>query len=110
MMVEAVGHFDALVEKIDPFHFTREKVHAAQHPANGVDDGGEVKVARGYLVQHRGEEKEILPIYEGHLELQGSIETRETTAENQDLLALIFAHPSLPLDRSPRSGSARKIA
>src|SRR5271157_1771611 len=107
MMVEAVGNGDALVGKINAFHFAREEIHSLEHSAHRIDDSGEVQVTGRHLVQHRGEEKEILAVNERNLdiglaserlfEFHGGIKAREAAAENQDAFRPILAHPALPL-------------
>ena len=55
--------------KIDPFHFTVEEASVFQHLPDRVDDMGYVDVARCDLVEHRCEEKEILPIDDGNFDV-----------------------------------------
>ena len=46
-----------------------KKSHVMEELSNRVHDVGDVKVARGDLVQHRREEEEILPIDERDLDV-----------------------------------------
>ena len=46
-----------------------EEIHVAHHLANGIDDIGQIQIARRDLVQHRGEEEEVLAINKSHFEI-----------------------------------------
>ena len=44
------------------------RIYVTNHLANGIDDVGQIQIARCDLVQHRGEEKEVLAVYDSHFE------------------------------------------
>src|SRR6516225_2258562 len=109
MMIEAMRDNNLLAGKVYGFDFASEEVHPLEHLAHGIDDGGEVEVARRHLVQHGREQEKVLPVDERHLDiriasqrfllLHGGVQTGESTAQNQDAFGLVDTHSSLPVNR-----------
>src|SRR5436305_14911600 len=77
---------------VDLVHIAAKKVYMTKHLTNGVNNVRQVQIARGDLVQHWGEQKKILPVYNSHFEpriaaffkLQRGIKTAKSTAEKED--------------------------
>ena len=92
MPIEPMRDRDAFVCDIDALHVADEKAHVPQHLADRVDDIGQIEIARRDLVQHRGEEEEVLATDKSHFEirklkllkLQRGIKSAEAAAENED--------------------------
>src|SRR5262249_48425196 len=76
----------------DLLHLAAEEIHAANHLANGINDVGQIQIARRDLVQHRSKEKKVLAINDRDfkarivalLEFQRRIKSAEAAAENED--------------------------
>src|SRR5262249_40943587 len=68
--------------------------HSCEQLPERIDDRAELEVAGGHLVQHWGEEKEVVAGDERHLEvvtpgddlleLEGGIDAAESTTEDED--------------------------
>src|SRR5262249_50482841 len=99
---------------VDLVDISTEKIHAADHFSDRIDDVGQVQIARRDLVQHRSEEKKVLTINDSDfearivtlLELQRSIKPAETATENKH--ACLVAHNS-ELKNAP-FGTTRQAA
>src|SRR5262249_61825454 len=83
---------------VDLVDISTEKIHAADHFSDRIDDVGQVQIPRRDLVQHRSEEKKVLAIndrdFEAQivtlLEFQRSIKSAEAATENNH--ASLVAH------------------
>src|SRR5438046_5991306 len=90
--IKSMRNNDLFFVDIDLLHVTAEKIHVANHFANGINDIRQVKIACRDLVQHWCKQKEGFAIYDSYLKprgsallkLQGRIETTEAAAENED--------------------------
>src|SRR5215470_14228250 len=90
--MEAMRNHHLLALDIDLVHVATEKIHAADHFSDGVDDVGQIQIARRDLVQHRSKEKKVLAINHRDfktrivalLEFQSGIKSAEAAAENKD--------------------------
>src|SRR5574337_584321 len=90
--VDAVGDYDLFLRQIDGSYLAVEKIGPAEHLADRVDDGGDVEVAGGHLMEHRREEKKVLAVdqrdfdagilAESFLQLQRGVHPAESAAEN----------------------------
>ena len=88
--IEPVRHRDPFVYDVDAVDIADEEADMPQHLPDGVNDIGQVEIARRDLVQHRGEEKEIFATHESHFEirqfeflkLERGVEPAEAAAEN----------------------------
>src|SRR5947207_11648596 len=112
MTVETVRDRHTLALDVDLVHIAAKKVYMTKHLTNGVNDVRQVQIARGDLVQHWGEQKKILPVYNSHfepriatlLELQRGIKTAKSPAENEDA-GFLIGHMIQSTLRSRRSNS-----
>src|SRR6266404_918299 len=101
--LEPVRQSQFIVTKVDVLDLAREKLHFPQELSHRVGDGGQLQIARGNLVQHRCEQKEVVAIDQGDfdvrvsaeppLQFQGGIEAAEAPAQNID--------PILHRDQAP---------
>src|SRR5689334_19729516 len=90
--VEPVSYSHPPVDDIDTLDIADKKADMTQHLADGIDDIGQVEIARCDLVQHRSEKEEILPANEcnfevGQLaffELKGGVKSAKAATENKD--------------------------
>src|SRR5215471_8316512 len=90
--IETVRDNDLFFVNVDLVHIAAEKVHAANHFADRIDDVGQIQIARRNFMQHWREQKKVLAIYDSDLEtwvpaffkLQRRIQPAETAAENQN--------------------------
>src|ERR1700747_918498 len=90
--MEAVRNHHLLALDVDLVHVATEKIHAADHLANGINDVGQIQIARRDLVQHRSKEKKVLAINDRDfkariialLEFQRGIKSAKAAAENED--------------------------
>src|SRR6266571_8261468 len=113
MAVETVRNGHPLAFEVDLVYVAAEEGHVTKHLSNGIDDVGQVQIARRDLVQHRSEEKEVLAVHNGHVEpriaaffkLQCGIKAAKSTAENEDA-SFFVAHTSLRV-RCARLEAAR---
>jgi hypothetical protein len=120
--MEAVRNHNLLALDVDLVHVATEKIHAADHLANWINDVGEIQIARRDLVQHRSKEKKVLAINDRDfkariialLEFQRGIKSAEAAAENEN--ARLVCHFSLveqvvkSLQKSERSTAALQDA
>ena len=72
MVSAVVRHRDASRGEVDLLDGADEEPRALQQLAQGVHDVDDVEIARRDLVQHRGEEKEVLAAHERHLDRRRS--------------------------------------
>ena len=90
--MEAVRNHHLLALDVDLVHVATEKIHAADHLANWINNVGQIQIARRDLMQHRSKEKKVLAINERDfkariialLEFQRGIKSAEAAAENED--------------------------
>src|SRR5215813_8549642 len=92
VMIEPMRDGNLFSGKIDRFDFAGKKAYSPEHLANGVHDGGKVKIAGRHFVQHGREEKEVLAIddrdfdvwvvRQSLFEFHRRIQTGETPAED----------------------------
>src|SRR5205823_1365133 len=90
--IKSMRNNDLFFVDVDLLHVPAEKIHAANHFANGINDISQIQIARGDLVQHWREQKEVLAIYDSHLkprvsklfELQRCIQPAKAAAENKN--------------------------
>ena len=88
VVIEAMRNNDLLFLKVDLLHLAAEEIHAANHLANGINDVGQIQIARRDLVQHRSKEKKVLAINDRDfkariialLEFQRGIKSAEAAA------------------------------
>src|SRR5215469_11802527 len=112
MVVEAVRDGHDLPLKIDRFHFAGKEIDPLQKFSDGIDDIGEIEIAGGDFVQHRGKQKEVVTIYqrdfdigiagERVIEVHRRMQSGKTTAENQNPSFLLQSHnisPKSPTER-----------
>jgi hypothetical protein len=109
--VRAVRHRDLSTPEVDARDVAVEKADLVQQLAHGVHDVGDVEVARRDLMQHGSEEKEVVFVDDGDLdvrvvpetaiELDRGVDATEPAADDQDPLALRDWHVS----QMPRGGS-----
>lgn len=59
MLLMPMRYPDSSMHKIDGFDLAMKERHATQQFAEVADDIGDVEIARGHLVEHRGEEKKL---------------------------------------------------
>src|SRR5439155_1496492 len=90
-----------IVDARDRLDIATEKIHAADHFSDGIDDVRQIQIARRDLVEHGSEEKKVLAIddrdFESRivalLEFQRGIKPAEAAAENQDTCLVWHTHP-----------------
>jgi hypothetical protein len=96
MTLESVRQRQPVVGKVDVLHFAGKQLRFPQEFPGRVDDGGQIQIARGDLVQHWCEEEEVVPIDQSNLDIaipgelvfqfHGAVNTAESAAKNVDLL------------------------
>jgi len=105
MVVKSVRDGHDLPFKIDRFHFSREEIDSLEELSHGIDDICEIEITGCDFVQHRCKQKEVVAANEANLhcavwrqqflEINRSINSTETTAENDDsFFAWPACHPS----------------
>src|SRR6266481_2021265 len=113
MAVETMRNGHSLAFEVDLVYVAAEEGHVTKHLSNGIDDVGQVQIARSDLVQHRSEEKEVLAVHNGHVEpwiatffkLQRGIKAAKSTAENEEASFFCRSYKSQSTLRSTRSSS-----
>ena len=70
MMVEAMRDLHALPVEIDRLDFSRKKHHPLEKFADRVDDVRQIKITGCDFVQHGGEQKEIVAVHQGNLNIR----------------------------------------
>ena len=94
MFLVPMRQSDSFMHEIDGFDVTMKKRHATQQLSDRANDIGDIEVARGDFVQHRGEEEIVVTVDEGDVqvgsprkrsfEFQRGIHAAEPTAQNQN--------------------------
>ena len=90
--IKSMRNNDSFFIDVDLVHVTAEKIHAANHFADRINDVRQIQIARRDLVQHRREKEKVFAIDNGDLKarisallkLQGRIKPTEAAAENKD--------------------------
>src|SRR3954465_6946931 len=113
--IESMAHYDAPGVQIDVLHLPLKERDILQKLANGVHDIREVEVAGCNLVQHRGEQEEILFIDqrdfdvwtsgEALLKFECRVKARESAAHNDDFVLLAHNWPLSGARHLLRSGN-----
>src|SRR5437667_8208884 len=89
--IKSMRNNDLFFVDVDLLHVPAEKIHAANHFANGINDISQIQIARCDLVQHWREKEKVFAIDNGDLKvrisallkLQGRIKPTEAAAENK---------------------------
>ena len=94
MPFEAVRHRDHASVQIDRLDIADEHGRPLQQRPQRADDVRDVEVAGGHLVEHRGEEKEVVAADQGDLdvripaqqpfEVHGGVHAAESAAEHHE--------------------------
>jgi len=102
VMIKSVRHGHKLAFQIDGFNVSREKADPPQKLSHGIHDVGEIEIAGGNFVQHRSEQKEIIPVHQRDLDIgiagqsviqvDGRVQPGEAAAKNDDPSFLWFSH------------------
>src|SRR5437870_11753525 len=90
--IKAMLNNDLFFVDIDLAHIAAEKIHAANHFTDRINDVRQIQVARRDLVQHWREKEKVFAIdnrdlkarISALLKLQGRIKPTEAAAENKD--------------------------
>src|SRR5438552_19202409 len=90
--IKAMRNNDLLFVDIDLAHIAAEKIHAANHFTDRINDVRQIQIARRDLVQHWREKEKVFAIdnrdlkarISALLKLQGRIKPTEAAAENKD--------------------------
>jgi hypothetical protein len=53
VLVRSVGYDNFVFHNVDRSNFSFEEVNIAEHLPNGIDDVGQIKIARRYFMKHR---------------------------------------------------------
>jgi hypothetical protein len=69
VLVESVGNDDLTFQDVDRSNFSFEEVNMSQHLPNGIDDVGQIEIARRYFMKHRCEQEEIVLADERNFEI-----------------------------------------
>src|ERR1700739_398498 len=101
--VRSVSDDDLTFYNGDRSNFSLEEVNMLQHLTNGIDDMGQIEIARRYFMKHRCKQEEIVLVNErdfeigiaAFFELKCGVDAAEPTAENENtfhfhMLALDF--------------------
>src|SRR5881392_1669941 len=91
--IKSMRNNDLFFIDVDLVHVTAEKIHAANHFADRINDVRQIQIARRDLVQHWREKEKVFAIDNGDLKarisallkLQGRIKPTEAAAENKDM-------------------------
>jgi len=96
VLVFGVGDAYCFIREVDAADLGMKEIDVPQHFANRVHYMGEIDIAGGHFVQHRGEEDEVFAVDESDfqviaagedfVEFQGRIEAAESAAENENAL------------------------
>src|SRR5512140_1866027 len=97
--MEAVRNHHLLALDVDLVHVATEKIYAANHLANWINDVSQIQIARRDLVQHRSKEKKVLAINDRDfkariialLEFQRGIQPAKAAAENKHARLVVHA-------------------
>src|SRR5215831_11552489 len=89
--IESMRDNNLFFPGVDLVHVAAEKVHAANHFADRINDVGQIQIARRDFVQHWREQEKVLAIYDRHfkprivalLEFQRSIKSAKAATENK---------------------------
>src|SRR6266480_2739164 len=68
--IKSMRNNDLFFIDVDLVHITAEKIHAANHFADRINDVRQIQIARRDLVQHRCEQKKVLAIDHRDFELR----------------------------------------
>src|SRR5438552_13209510 len=90
--IKAMRNNDLFFVDIDLAHIAAEKIHAANHFTDRINDVRQIQIARRDLVQHSREKEKVLASdncdlkarLSALLKLQGRIKPTEAAAENKD--------------------------
>ena len=69
MTFETVSQRQSAVRKVDMLHFPGKQLHLAQQFSHGIDDRGQLQIARGNFVQHGRKQKEIVPVHKSNIDV-----------------------------------------
>src|SRR6516164_6496025 len=93
--IRAMKEVNAVGREVDRIDFAMEELYAPKKLSNRIDDMGDIQIARGDLMEHRREQKEILtvdqsdlyarPASKSFVKLDCRVQTGEAAAEDQDL-------------------------
>src|SRR2546422_10807758 len=92
----AVRDQNLLSLEVDLFYGSVEETHAAEQLPDRIDDVRRIEIAGGDFVQHRREEKKVVTVHQGHLDLriacqaffdlEGGVKSAEAAAQDQNPL------------------------
>ena len=99
MVLFAVRDADGFSSEINALDAAIKDLYAFQKLADRANDMRDVQIARGYLVQHRSEEKEIFAVDQRYLyilvtskglfEIEGRVKPPKTASKYQNICFLI---------------------
>src|SRR5207247_9825061 len=99
--IKSMRNNDLFFVDVDLVHVTAEKIHAANHFADRINDVRQIQIARRDLVQHWGEKEKVFAIDNCDLKARTSallkfkrrVKPAEPAARNEDACLVYNTHP-----------------
>src|SRR5438552_4011938 len=117
VIVKAMGYADAIALEINRFDLSGKEIDPLEQLADGIHDVGQVQIAGCHLVQHWGEQEEIVPVHERYLDIRIAsqrvikmnrrVQPGKTAAKDDNTSFLCFSHDYLSSTATHKAGNYR---